>query len=87
MFEQGNFFVKCHNIYYDQQWLRDVLDSLKPSDWVDGTSVTGVTWTVEECRNIPYENMWKDIVENSTLDFVGSSERGVEKKKPWCFFS
>ena len=47
MFEQGNFFVKCHNIYYDQQWLRDVLDSLKPSDWVDGTSVTGVTWTVE----------------------------------------
>ena len=67
--------------------LRDVLDSLEPSDWVDGTSVTGVTWTVEECRNIPYENMWKDIVENSTLDFVGSSERGVEKKKPWCFFS
>ena len=53
MFEQGNFYVKCHNIYYDQQWLRDVLDSLKPSDWVDGTSVTGVTWTVEECRNIP----------------------------------
>ena len=51
MFEQGNFYVKCHNIYYDQQWLRDVLDSLKPSDWVDGTSVTGVTWTVEECRN------------------------------------
>ena len=80
MFEQGNFFVKCHNIYYDQQWLRDVLDSLKPSDWVDGTSVTGVTWTVEECRNIPYENMWKDIVENSTGEFVGSSESGVEKK-------
>ena len=52
MFEQGNFYVKCHNIYYDQQWLRDVLDSLKPSDWVDGTSVTGVTWTVEECRNL-----------------------------------
>ena len=87
MVEQGNFFVKCHNIYYNQQWLIDVLESLKPSDWVDGTSVTGVTWTVNECRNIPYENMWKDIVENSTLDFVGSSERGVEKKKPWCFFS
>ena len=87
MVEQGNFYVKCHHIYYNQQWLRDVFESLKPSDWVDGTSVTGVTWTVEECRNIPYENMWKDIVENSTLDFVGSSERGVEKKKPWCFFS
>ena len=32
MVEQGNFFVKCHNIYYNQQWLVDVLDSLKPSD-------------------------------------------------------
>ena len=87
MFEQGNFFVKCHNIYYDQQWLRDVLDSLKPSDWVDGTSVTGVTWTVEECRNIPYENMWKDIVENTSLDLVGSTERTSHGQKPWCFFS
>ena len=51
MVEQGNFFVKCHNIYYNQQWLVDVLDSLKPSDWVNGVSRTGVAWTVSECRN------------------------------------
>ena len=87
MVEQGNFFVKCHNIYYNQQWLVDVLDSLKPSDWVNGVSRTGVAWTVSECRNIPYEGMWKDIVENINLDTVGSTERTADGQKPWCFFS
>tara|TARA_Y100000741_G_scaffold188529_1_gene143478 strand:+ start:400 stop:756 length:357 start_codon:yes stop_codon:yes gene_type:complete len=87
MVEQGNFFVKCHNIYYNQQWLVDVLDSLKPSDWVNGVSRTGVAWNVSECRNIPYENMWKDIVENMNLDQVGSTERTADGQKPWAFFS
>ena len=87
MLEQGNFFVKCHNIYYNQQWLIDVLDSLKPSDWTTGYSRTGVAWNVSESYNIPYENMWKDIVENTNLDLVGSTERTSHGQKPWCFFS
>ena len=37
-------------------------------------------------RNIPYENMWKDIVENINLDLVGSTERTSHGQKPWCFF-
>ena len=87
MLEQGNFFVKCNNIYYNQQWLIDVLDSLKPSDWTTGYSRTGVAWNVSESYNIPYENMWKDIVENTNLDLVGSTERTSHGQKPWCFFS
>jgi len=67
--------------------LIDVLDSLKPSDWVNGVSRTGVAWNVSECRNIPYENMWKDIVENMNLDQVGSTERTIHGEKPWAFFS
>ena len=87
MVEQGNFFVKCHNIYYNRNNdLVDVIDSLKPSDWVNGVSRTGVAWTVSECRNIPYEGMWKDIVENINLDTVGSTERTADGQKPWCFF-
>jgi hypothetical protein len=87
MIEQGNFFVKCHNIYYNQHWLIYVLDSLKPSDWVTGYSRTGVAWNVSESYKIPYENMWKDIVENMNLDQVGSTERTKHGQKPWCFFS
>jgi len=28
VFEKGQFYLKCHNIYYNQQWLIDFLEKL-----------------------------------------------------------
>jgi len=81
--ERGKFYIKCHNIYYNQQWLIDLLESLDEKDWIKGESSNGLHWPVHEFRNIPMEGLMKDIAENLNLDTVGSSDRS----KPYAFIS
>jgi len=83
VFEKGQFYLKCHNIYYNQQWLIDFLETLQEKDWIKGQSPNGLHWPVHEFRDIPMEGLMRDIAENINLDTVGSSSRN----KPWAFIS
>lgn len=83
MFEQGKFYLKCHNIYYDQEWLIDLAESIPEKDWIKCHSPNGLHWPVHEFRSIPLEGFMKDLSENINLDTHGNSNSNA----PWAFIS
>jgi hypothetical protein len=73
-FEIGKYYIKCHNIYYDQEWLVHLVGKLKDYVWVRGRSVHNLHYPVHEFHNLPQENIIRDLYEGVQFNFRGKPQ-------------
>ncbi len=84
MFEKGRFFIKYHNIFYNQEWLQSLVQSIPESGWTRGKSRNGLYWPVHESYNLPNENIIQDLKENLNLNYITPES---DKDEPFVFIS
>lgn len=83
MYEEGHFYIKCHNIFYNLQELKDIVSEIPEDKWIHGKSRNGLHWPVHEFYQVPNTKFIKDLKENLNLNFKNSNNQS----EPYIFIS